>query len=247
LLTAACGLVAWLTLTGPAPAQEKECREVIARAMKAVGGEERLAVLRGTHLKGKGAVSIMGLDLQFTVEMLSQQPDRQKTVLDLNVNGMDIQVTQVFRGDKGWTSVMGNVTEVDADTVKSYRDSLHEERVAGLVALKEKHYQLTLLGEAKVGDRQAVGVRVAREGYRDVKLYFDKQSHLLVKSETRTLDPGKQEVNQEKFYSDFKELIPGLKLATKQVINHDGKRFMEVTVTELRAVDQFDDKVFAKP
>jgi hypothetical protein len=39
-----------------------------------------------------------------------------------------------------------------------------------------------------------VGVRVQSNGHRDIDLYFDKESGLLVKTESRILDKAQQEV-----------------------------------------------------
>src|SRR4051794_5221344 len=64
-VVAACGLGILLAVSGPARAQDDECRSVVARAMKAVGGEDKLAAYKAAHVKGKGTVSVMGMDLEF--------------------------------------------------------------------------------------------------------------------------------------------------------------------------------------
>ena len=244
----ACGLCAWLLLAGSSPAQDQECRAVIAKAMKAVGGEDRLAKIKATHTKAKGVLSAMGMDLEFTLETFGQSPDKIRVVLDLNINNMNIQILQVFNGPKGWVNVMGNTVDLDADTIKQVKEATHSEKVTNLVALKDKEYKLSTLGEVKVGDHQTVGIQVSRKGYHDVSLYFDKKSHLLVKSESRAYDQfSKQEVNQEKLYSEYKELIPGLKMASKVVINNDGKKLMDLIITEVQPVERHDDSMFTKP
>ena len=91
-------------------------------------------------------------------------------------------------------------------------------------------------------------MQVTKKGKRDVNLYFDKKTNLLVKAEYRALDPFTlQEVAQEKLFSGYKELVPGLKMASKELINSDGKRFMDMEITELRQVERHDDSVFARP
>ena len=49
-----------------------------------------------------------------------------------------------------------------------------------VLPLTDKTYPLTGAGEAKVNDRPAVGVKVTARGHRDVTLYFDKESGLLL-------------------------------------------------------------------
>ena len=48
---------------------------------------------------------------------------------------------------------------------------------------------LAALGESKVGDRPALGVRISVKGRKDLRFFFDKESGLLVKSE-HILDDG---------------------------------------------------------
>jgi len=248
LVLAACGVCAWLSLAGPARAQDDECRAIIAKAIKAAGGEDKLAALKATQTKAKGTLSAMGQDLEFTGDFFKQQPDRLKIAADLTINNQNVQITQVINGDKGWAHVMGNTMDLDADTIKMAKDELYVERVANLVTLKDKEFKLSPLGEVKVGDRQTVGVLVTRKDQRDVSLYFDSKTHELVKTESRMFDQfAKQEVNQEKLFYDYKEFIPGLRTPSRIVVNNDGKRFIEMTVSEMTAAERHDDSIYARP
>ena len=56
----------------------------------------------------------------------------------------------------------------------------------------------------KIDGKDAVGLKVAREAHREVKLYFGKTSFLLLKSECRVKDRGR-EATQEVFGADVKE------------------------------------------
>jgi hypothetical protein len=89
---------------------------------------------------------------------------------------------------------------------------------------------------------------VSVEKRKDVNLYFDKECGLLVKSENRAIaqEQGGKEVNQEIFYSEYKE-IDGAKVATKFLIKHDGKKFVEAESHDIQAAGKLDDSVFGKP
>jgi hypothetical protein len=248
LALAACGVCLWLGLPGPTQAQDDECRAVIAKAMKAAGGEDKLAAARGIYLKAKGVVTVMGNDLDFTAELYGQDPDKQKSVIEANFNGMNFTITKVIDGKMGWQRINNDTVKLTDDQMKEEKESFNAERAANLVALKEKHYKLSSLGDVKVGDQQAVGILVSREGFRDVSLYFDKKTHFLVKTETRAQDPNtQQEATQEKFLGEYKELVPGMPMASKLKINFDNKKFLDATITEARVVEQHDASIFAKP
>src|ERR1700677_3937261 len=104
------------------------------------------------------------------------------------------------------------------------------------------------LGESKVGDKEVVGILVSKKDQRDVKLFFDKATYLLAKTESQTRHPlTKQDAKADVYYSDYKELVPGLKIPVKCVVNYDGEKFMEYEMTEIQAVPQHDDSIFALP
>jgi hypothetical protein len=112
---------------------------------------------------------------------------------------------------------------------------------------KKTGYKLSPLGEVKVHDKPAVGVRVASEGYRDVNLFFDKASGLLVKTEARTTDvQSGEEKTEEKLLSDYKE-TEGVQRPGKVVVLRDGKKLLTLQIDEIKAVDKFDKDFFTKP
>ena len=138
-------------------------------------------------------------------------------------------------------------------------------------ALKDKTegFSFSPLAKSKVGNMAVVGVRVSRKDKIDINLFFDKNSFLLVKSEQGKL-PSKNNPNRrivglkvgpslpllggkyvEKLFSEFKELIPGLKVPTKilvrEVFPELEERKWEMEITEMCAVGRHDASVFARP
>src|SRR5262249_50881816 len=148
--------------------------------------------------------------------------------------------------NKGWVKTNENVEEMDKDALAQEKASVYAGWVATLVPLEDKEFQLSLVGEAKVGDRPAVGVKVSHKGQKDINLYFDQEKGILLKMETRVKDMQGQEVTQETLYSDFKD-FDGIKHPTKASIKRDGNRFVEIEWTELKRLDKLDDSVLAKP
>jgi hypothetical protein len=238
-----------LGLATRAPAQEAQA--IIDKAIKAHGGEEKLKTLmeKGAQSKSKGKLELLG-GVDVTVEAFIQFPDNKfKSVMQLNINGMNVTTTQVFNGDKFWLNVNGQDLSnlLDDKALAEVKEQLYLERAAVLVFLKDKSVELSPLGEGKHDGKDVVGVRVSSKGHRDVSLWFDKGSGLLTKIEHRVLDfMSKEEKSQEKVLLDYKD-TDGYLRPTKVIINQDGKKFMEMDVLEAKVVDRFDDSVFAKP
>ena len=79
----------------------------------------------------------------------------------------------------------------------------------------------------------------------DVTLFFDKQTSLLVKCETRLTDPNNKEITVEFSYSDFKD-VDGVKHPMKIKFKAEGGEF-GIEISEIQPKDKVDDSEFAKP
>jgi hypothetical protein len=117
-----------------------------------------------------------------------------------------------------------------------------------LLPLRNPAFQLKTSGEKSVSGRPAVAVRVSSNGHCDVTLYFDKDTGLLVRSDTcfKEAKTGK-EINQENTFSSYKEeAASGIKSPTHASIKRDGKQFVEADL-EFKHLQTLDDRMFARP
>ena len=246
-----CALVRALAALGRAD-DDADAKAVVEKAVKARGGADNLAKYKADVLKIKGAVHVSGLDIDFTGEISFQQPDKSRAVIEGTVMGTNFKSTRVVNGDKGWIDDLLGATQSMRDMSKEElaeeRESQNANSMARLAVLTDKAYTVSTVGESKVGDKEAVGILVKRKGYRDVSLFFDKKTHLLLKSETRVKDPqgGDTEFTQEAFYDDYKK-VGDLQVAHKLTIKRDGKAFLESETTEFKPEEKLDDGLFAKP
>jgi outer membrane lipoprotein-sorting protein len=234
------GLVA-LAFVVPVRAEDSgDAKGVIEMAIKAAGGEEKLAKIKAMTWKEKGTFYGMGDGLPYMGTYAVQWPDKYKMEIE-NVFAI------VVNGDKGWVK-QGDATDMS----KEQLDEAKEERYAGyvstLIPLKDSAYNLALIGEAKVADHPAVGVKVTHAGHREVKLYFDKESGMLVKMEHNVKDEmqGGKEIDQASIFSDFKD-VDGVKLPHKVLIMREGKKFVEAEDFDIKPAEKLDAGVFAKP
>lgn len=228
-----------------------DARAIIDKAIKAHGGEERLAKFKDAAIesKAKGTVNALGNQLDFTLETYVQMPDKLKTVMHLTLNGMNYTTTQVFNGDKFFLNVNGMSLDnlLDDKAKEEVKEQLYSEGLARLAFFKDKSVELAPLGEIKVEGKDAVGIRLSSKGHRDASLYFDKTTGLLVKIENRIVDfTTKQEKMQTKILLDYK-VEDGFPRPTRVIVNHDDQKLMEAEITEVKVTEKFDESVFAKP
>lgn len=222
-----------------------EPRAIIDKAIKALGGEEKLSKKAGQS-KGKGSIELMG-GLSFNQESSFSLPDKFKEILDLEVNGQKINVTTAYNGKEAWIVANGQALPTNDGLIKELKEVTNVMRIGKLVYLKEKQYEVSTLGESKVDGKEVVGIKVARKGYRDVDMYFDKKSGLPVKVERRAVDiQSNQEYTEERIVTEYQD-VDGAKVAKKVLVNRDGKKFMEIEIKEFKLLDMLDDNEFAKP
>lgn len=226
----------------------KAAREVIDKAIKAHGGADNVKKFQGSVSSFKGTFRGMGMELPMTGEISVSGATRAKVVIELEVSGQKFNVVNVVDGGKGWTKVGDAVTVLDKDMMTEAAEKQHAGWVASLAPLVDgKGYTLAATGEHTVGETKAVGVKVTAKGRRDVDLYFDKETGLLVKHEVRVKDEGSgQEVLEETTHSDYKD-VQGTKQAMKLATKRDGKEYLDVELSGVQLSEKLDDGVFVKP
>jgi hypothetical protein len=225
---------------------QDDAKAIMDKAVKAHGGAEVLGKNKAQQAKSKGRLELFG-GLDFTQESTFQFPTKFKESMHLSVMGNMVDVITVFNGKEGWISAMGQTMPLEGDQMEAVKEAMDTLTLMRLAFLGGKDFDLASLGESKVNDRPANGVKVSRKGKKDVNLYFDKETGLLAKVEHRVKDPmAGQEVNEERFITEYQDL-DGMKVAKKASIHRDGKKFMDVEVLEVKFLDKVEDGAFEKP
>jgi hypothetical protein len=240
------GLGLFLVASSSLRAQD-DLRAVIDKAIKAQGGEERINKHKIRQTKSKGTLHLEGRTIEFTEEITFHLPNKFKSSSQFEFMGAH-KVMIGFDGSKAWLNEDGVNKDMMVDKLTDLmKEQTYVSEVTLLTSLKDSAYELSGLGETKVVDKPAVGVRVAKKGHKDVDLYFDKDSGLLVKFLHRTMDlKTMQEVDVERIITEYQDK-DGLKEPKKGVVNRDGKKFIEAEVVEVKYLDEIDDTQFSKP
>jgi hypothetical protein len=228
-----------------AGAQEPEPKALIQKSIAAQGGEKEVAQLQVAVKQLKGTIHTPDGDIAFSGEVAFEKTARQRITLDIEVAGQKINLITAITADGSWMKVNDTVLDLDADKVAEAREQAHAAWAATLVPLLANDFKLAGRGEVKVGDRPAWGVIVSRAGHRDMTLYFDKETSLLVKIEQRIKDDSGVEVTQESVFSDFEE--KGLRQARKSTATRNDKPYLEAEITGYQLKDKLDDSLFKRP
>jgi hypothetical protein len=222
---------------------DKDAKAILDKAIKALGGEEKLSTAKAVTWKIKGTVTFMGNDNMYTGQVTIQGLDHYRNEFE----GDNFKGVFVVNGDKGWRKFGDMGAELDKDALANEKRQAYLQLAsATLLPLREKDFKVQAVAEEKVGDKPAVGLKVTPPDGKDFTIYFDKESGLPVKQVAKVISFGGQEVTQETTYSNYKD-FGGIKKATKVESKRDGEKFIDAEITDFKVLDKVDPKTFAEP
>jgi outer membrane lipoprotein-sorting protein len=240
-------VLALVVACAPARADDKELKDIVAKAIEAHGGAENLAKLKVHSAEDKGVFHGMGFPIPYTATAYTQDPDKMRVEIRASVDDNKFEMVRVVDGKKGWVKVNDMVQDMPEEEVAAEQENLRTGRYLQITPLTKEGVELAPLGEAKVEGQDAVGIRVTAKDHKPVNLYFDKKTHMLVKMETTVKDPAADaEVTQTAVFGDYKK-VDGVQVPHKVNITRDGKKFVESETTNISFPEGLDPELFKKP
>lgn len=224
---------------------DEAAEKLVTAGIKAHGGEDNLKKSKAGEYKMKGAMSVLGAELEYTGSVAYQLPGQFKMVIESSLMGNKLSIVQIGDGDKYKTTINGQAQKLDDKTKDEIRQGSATQEIAMLFPLLDKEkYTIKAGKDAKYGDVECATVIVSGKATKTMTLAFDKTTGLLHATKRKALAPGSsEEVDEETLMSDYKE-VNGVKIPLKLAVKHDGKAFMSTTFTEAKLSDKLDPKTF---
>lgn len=217
-------------------------KEIVAKALKGLGDDAKVAKLKAATWKGKGIVHTGGNEVNFTGDWSVGGPSQLK----IDAKSDSFKLIRAVNGEKAWYIFNENAGEANEDQLAMIKQEAFVYWLSLVTPLHAKGLTLKPIGESKVNNRPADGVTVSRKNRTDVSLFFDKENGLLLKVETQAKDLQGNEFKQETFYSDYK-LSDGIQRPSKVAIQKDGKPYIEMEISDFKALEKLDEKIFVQP
>jgi hypothetical protein len=231
--------VAVLAVTcGPARADDPKAKAILDRAIKALGGEEKLAKIDAFSWKAKLTYGPAGREMD--AEVIFKGLDHMRRAYDVNL--------VVLAGDKGWQKVRDSTKDLSDESVAYEKRSIYLQALPIiLLPIKRNDFRYEAAGEEKVGDKPALVLKITAPDGKDFTLFFDKETGLPVKEVAQLDVPGGREVTAETTFSDYKD-FGGIKKATRIEVKSFGfGSGSSQIITDFQVLDKVDDGTFAKP
>ncbi|HEV8060965.1 MAG TPA: hypothetical protein VGP68_13885 [Gemmataceae bacterium] len=223
-----------------------EARSLVEEAVKAHGGATALAQLKLMTRLSSGTMFLLGQEAPFRDELVVSLPTKWRWNLETGAAGRQTVMTLIMNGNNAWQGSGLLVAPMPQERVGELQDESQVLWLGTLMPLlQEKDLQLGLTKDVDVNGKPAHGIRVSRANKSEIKLYFDGQTHLLVKIARRAREAG-IDIDKEYFYGDH-QAVQGVMMPKRYSEWTSGRKLVDVNSISYKFHDKLDDKLFEKP
>jgi hypothetical protein len=240
------GMALVLGASGPIVRSEQPTPEqIIDKALRAHGGEDRLKELSGFCLKDR---TIYDKGQTWNFEMTVSPPQRYRSEVKVGSEGKPR--VMVIDGDQGWIKTSDEVISYPPTFLDSMRKyTIPYTGPRSILRLRDRQKNprchFSTVGECTIDGHPAVGVLMKLEGGSQQTWYFDKDSGLLLKQENRTANFEGEDTVTVSTFSDY-QTFEGIPIARKENNERDGKPSSTTELIDFRVVTP-SEGAFAKP
>ncbi|HEY1376018.1 MAG TPA: hypothetical protein VGF55_04460 [Gemmataceae bacterium] len=220
-------------------ARADDPKAVIDRAIRALGGRERLEKVHTAEVKTKGTIHLGGAANPMHGQATTQGLDHYRLQFGVEVGGNQVEGVTVINGNKGWQKINGEVTPLDDRVLQGEKRLLYLQLAVGNPTV------LTGPGFKLIRADKGAVTAAGPDG-KEFTIHYDPQTGLPAKLVATVVGIGGNEMKQETTYSDFKD-FGGVRKATKAVIKRDGEPFLEQELVEFKVLEKVDPKTFDEP
>jgi len=236
-----------LGLTVPRPALAQSADEIIEQHLAATGGRDVLGKLTTRTATGTISLTTPVGELMGTIEVYSKKPNKQRTVIKLDLTtlgGGPIVTDQRFDGTTGYIvdPINGNRT-VEGTQLDAMRSGSFP---TPLLNYKELGASLALSGREPIGGKEAFVMRFTPKAGPPVRMFIDTTTFMLIRTViTLNVPQLGGDIDQVVEFSDFRD-VDGVKVpfVTKST---NSVQAITATMTSVKHNVDIEDAAFAKP
>lgn len=236
----------------PLPAK-KEAKtfeaKIVNNIINALGDSKEAKSKSAIVAQVEASINIDGRMGQMTGTWTLNSTDQFRAELQMQIMGRTEGGTLVSDGKKVWAMDQrrNKAEEAPEEAVKVITADFCAIRVLQHpYILKDKNVKLSSLGELRIGEQDTVGLRVEIKGKAEIDLYVDKKTWLPVKSSLLVKEGNNVELEHAFIVKDYKKSGPR-KHFTKLIMERDGKKTMDMKLTNIELKEKLDASQFEKP
>jgi hypothetical protein len=217
---------------------------VIEKYLAAMGGRDALSKLTSRRAAGTVVFTVQGNDLNGTYEVSTKAPNKVRVLIKLDLTPMGMAdpmtIDQRFDGANAITmnSVQGN-TPITGNQLEHMKNNAFP---SPLLNYKTNGMKFEVLPKEQVAGRDATVVVATPKTGPSMKLYFDPESGLLVRSVVRLNSPEQGEIEQVSEPTDYR-VVDGVKVPFK-IVNTSPGQTVTITIAKIENNVTLDDAIF---
>jgi hypothetical protein len=238
--------VATLLLGSARAATAQTADEIVEKHLAAMGGRAELGKLTSRVLTGTITVSTPAGEFSGPIEVSNQAPNKARTLIQLDLSPVGVgkmTIDQRFDGTAGYVmdTLQGN-RDITGDQLEVMRNGYFP---SPLLNYKENGVTLELIGNEKVGDREAYALVMKAKTGPPVRLFIDAMSFSQIRQVVSADVPQVGTIEQTIDFSD-ERVVDGITIPHKLTASSSAQNFT-VTVTKVEHNGALDQTLFAKP
>jgi hypothetical protein len=173
------GVCTWILISFPALTTAADPKDdpkaIVDKAIQAVGGAEKLEKVKSHSWKTKGAMTAMGMTLNFTADYTFAAPDKFRFDLDMDAGGMKIKLSAATDGKSAWEQMGDMMREMEKEKAIEFNharicSSLHA------VPVERQSLHADVTGESNTESNRRWH-HVIMKG-NEMSMFFDKKTGL---------------------------------------------------------------------
>lgn len=220
--------------------------EVVEKHLAALGGRDALNKLTSRKATGTVTVTTPNGDLSGPFESFAKKPNKSRVHISLDLSALGaagtMDLDQRFDGTNGFilNSMSGN-TDMPAAQAANVRNNLFP---SSLLTYKETGVKLELQPKEDVAGKKAIVLLSTPRSGSPVKMYFDPDTYLLMKSVTTVTSAEMGSLEQTSEFSDYRT-VDGVKVPF-HLVNSNAAQTVTIKLTTVEHNVAIDDAMFGK-
>src|SRR5262249_1910925 len=151
-----------------------DANAILDKAIKAVGGDEKISKAQGFLVKAKGTLSFNGNDNAFESQATVKDLDHYRGEFEGQFGDNKFKGVTVISAERGWRKFGDQAMEIDGDGLANEKRRIYLQLAPGLPGLlRGKGFKLATAGEDTVDGKPAAGLKVTGPDGKDFTIYFD--------------------------------------------------------------------------
>jgi hypothetical protein len=212
-------------------------KELIARAVQAKGGLEKLRSIRTVKVVGSTAV----LDGERRVEVRTTISIRYPGAFRVDAETPAGPVAQVFSGGEYWIHDARGTRTAPPQVAEDIRGNVQRDAVSLLLALSSGRVAVKRLPDERDAGRVLPALEASGAGMAPVVLVLDPETSLIRKERYRA-----NGTTVEEEYSDYRS-VNGVQVAFRATVRRDGAALLERVLQTVEMNVPLAASLFSKP